>query len=258
MKSAAHKKPMKSWNYISSYDQTNYAWIHNKLCTKLCYIALWMRRCRLYISARHNKYLKQHYWNLVCIQTPGETQLTCIYVIRYTQICQNCEMQYEIHAQYSKCTHFKRSVYSHDKVKSVRWKKWRWTGRNVIITLKSELMMAKTKKKMSKLLHWVTRWRFSQKNKCTVYAIFFPPPLLHCKKTMSRVIIKTGSTKPFLSIRNASFLRKTKLQRGLSILSRFRIRHCPRHLFACRRQQGASNMIRQSAARGSQGAKEQQ
>ena len=77
------------------------------------------------------------------------------------------------------------------------------------------------------------------------------------QKTMSRDIIKTGSTKSFLPIRNALFLRKTKLRRGaLSIASRFKIRHCHRHVVACRQQQGASNMIRQSAARGSEGAKE--
>ena len=73
---------------------------------------------------------------------------------------------------------------------------------------------------------------------------------------MSEDIIKTSSTKSFLPIRKTSFLRKTKLQRGLSIAIRFNIRHCHRHVVACRQRQGASNMIRQSAARGSQGAKE--
>ena len=75
---------------------------------------------------------------------------------------------------------------------------------------------------------------------------------------MSKDIIKTGSTKSFPPIHNASFLRETKLQRGLGIAGRSKLRHRHRHVVACHKYQKASNMIRESAVRGSQGAEEPQ
>ena len=115
-------------------------------------------------------------------------------------------------------------------------------------------MMAKTKNRAriitsgnAALLTWTEMYRLRKVSPSSTTAL---------QKPMSRDIIKTSSTKSFLPIRNTSFLRKSKLQRGLSIASRFNIRHSHRHVVACRQQQGASNMIRQSTARGSQGAKE--
>ena len=126
---STHQKSMKNWSYISTNDEF-------KIYVINAPVALWVRRCRLYISARQCKYLKSHYWNLLYIQTRvfmwSDTHT-------YTQIGLKYEMQYEIDAEYSKHTHTSEenefSENSCNKRKSVRGKNWRWSGKNVSIRL---------------------------------------------------------------------------------------------------------------------------
>ena len=74
---------------------------------------------------------------------------------------------------------------------------------------------------------------------------------------MSKNIIETECTNFLPHIRNASLhlhLRETKFERGRGIAGRSKLRHRQCHVVAYRQQQGASDMIRESAGGGSQGA----
>ena len=71
---------------------------------------------------------------------------------------------------------------------------------------------------------------------------------------MSKDIIEMECNNFLLHIRNASLhlhLRETKFERGRGIAGRSKLCHRQCHIIAYRQQQGASDMIRESAGGGS-------